>query len=406
MTYNRLVSRLASKASQLIGNFTTNLAENWMNIRAKFDGGKMFNRSQAGSWEFRCMGAGLQLNLGSAWGPKAFSEMTQSEINPIYQDVANKYAKKIACDKKRKSTEKAKEQRRRSKYSNNDNSAHAQKAYRQFGSILEPDEVIECVSPETIATLKESFYNSKVKVTEEEAIRISKETLGQGQSEKWMQERKKRITASVAGGIIKMRAKTKRSKKVKGLLYSKFKGNEATRYGIEMEQTARMEYLEHQNSNGHSDLKTKNVDLIVSVETPWLAASPDGRVNDSTAHPPLGLVEFKNPYSFREMTLLQACQSKKPFCLEKEEKEGNITFSLKRRHDYFFQVQCQMYCENREWCDFVLHTEKELHIERIAREKEWWANQMPRLKSFYFEALLPELACTCNIAREPYLTEH
>ena len=76
----RFVSRLASKASQLIGNFTTNLAENWMNIRAKFDGGKMFNRSQAGSWEFRCMGAGLQLNLGSAWGPKAFSEMTQSEI--------------------------------------------------------------------------------------------------------------------------------------------------------------------------------------------------------------------------------------------------------------------------------------------------------------------------------------
>ena len=68
----------------------------------------------------------------------------------------------------------------------------------------------ECVSPETIATLKESFYNSKVKITEEEAIRISEEMLGQGQSEKWMQERKKWITASVAGGIIKVRAKTKR----------------------------------------------------------------------------------------------------------------------------------------------------------------------------------------------------
>ena len=58
----RLVSRLASKASQLIGNFKTNLAENWMNIRAKFDGGKIFNHSQAGSWEFGCMGAGIQLN--------------------------------------------------------------------------------------------------------------------------------------------------------------------------------------------------------------------------------------------------------------------------------------------------------------------------------------------------------
>ena len=209
---------------------------------------------------------------GLQYGSKAFSEMTQSEISPIYQDVANKYAKKIACDEKRKSTEKAKEQRRSSKYSNK-TIHYAQKAYRQFGSILEPDEVIEGVSLEAIATLKERFYNSKVKVTEEEAIRISEETLEQWQSEKWMQERKKWKTASVAGGIIKMRAKIKRSKKVKGLLYSKFKGYEATRYGIEMEQTDRMEYLEHQHSNGHPDLKTKNVDLIVSVETPWLAGS-------------------------------------------------------------------------------------------------------------------------------------
>ena len=42
-----------------------------------------------------------------------------------------------------------------------------------------------------------------------EAIRLSEEMLGQWQSEKWMQERKKQITASMAGGIIKMRAKTK-----------------------------------------------------------------------------------------------------------------------------------------------------------------------------------------------------
>ncbi len=59
------VSRLATKAPQLIGNFTTNLAEGWMNIRCKYDGGKVINRSQSGSWEFRCMGAGLQQNMGT-----------------------------------------------------------------------------------------------------------------------------------------------------------------------------------------------------------------------------------------------------------------------------------------------------------------------------------------------------
>ena len=49
-----LISRLVAKARQLIGNFTTNLAECWMQIRCKFDGGKVVNRSQSGSWEHRC----------------------------------------------------------------------------------------------------------------------------------------------------------------------------------------------------------------------------------------------------------------------------------------------------------------------------------------------------------------
>ena len=45
-----VVSRLVAKASQLIGNFTTNLAECWMHIRTKFDSGKFINRSQSGSF--------------------------------------------------------------------------------------------------------------------------------------------------------------------------------------------------------------------------------------------------------------------------------------------------------------------------------------------------------------------
>ena len=55
-----LVDRLASKSSRLIKNFTTNIAENWMHVRCKFDGGKYVNGSQSGSFQHRCYGAGLQ----------------------------------------------------------------------------------------------------------------------------------------------------------------------------------------------------------------------------------------------------------------------------------------------------------------------------------------------------------
>ncbi len=64
------LSRLVAKSKQLIGNHTANLAESWMHIRAKFDGVKVINRSQSGSWEHRSMGAGLCQNLGAEWGPR------------------------------------------------------------------------------------------------------------------------------------------------------------------------------------------------------------------------------------------------------------------------------------------------------------------------------------------------
>ena len=54
-----VLSRLVGKAHQLLGDSTTNLAKCWMHIRTKFDGGKVINRSQSGSWQHKCMGAGL-----------------------------------------------------------------------------------------------------------------------------------------------------------------------------------------------------------------------------------------------------------------------------------------------------------------------------------------------------------
>ena len=55
-----------------IGNIATNLAEGYMHIHSKFDGGKQINRSQSGSWEARCAGAAHRVNEGPEWGPKCW----------------------------------------------------------------------------------------------------------------------------------------------------------------------------------------------------------------------------------------------------------------------------------------------------------------------------------------------
>ena len=87
------LSRLVAKAGQLIGNFTTNLAECWMHIRTKFDGGKVINRSQSGSFQHRCMGAGLCLNLGPTWGPTSWKSLTGSDPNETFIKTAKENEK-------------------------------------------------------------------------------------------------------------------------------------------------------------------------------------------------------------------------------------------------------------------------------------------------------------------------
>ncbi len=79
-----------------------------MHIRAKFDGGKVINRSQSGSWEHRCMGARLRQNMGTEWGPQTWKTMTTSSPNKIFSKTAHHSAKKVETNRKRKATDKAK----------------------------------------------------------------------------------------------------------------------------------------------------------------------------------------------------------------------------------------------------------------------------------------------------------
>ena len=387
-----LVSRLVSKAGQLIHNLTTNLAENWMHIRCKFDGGKVVNRIQSGSWESRCYGAGLEKSLGKSWGPQTWERVTDSSANRVFIDSAERTARKLENDRKRKATDEAKESRRQHKYSKKDSSIVARKAYSQHSSNIQPNDISNDVSQEYLMSLKQSFFDTKVKVDQEAADRIECDTKDQSHSDQWMKEREKRITTSRVGSIAKMRKTTKRSKKVKEMLYSTFRGNQATRYGQVMEDQTRQQYEEYQHENGHPGLTTQPTGLVISVDNPWLAASPDNIVEDPSEKPTAGLAEYKKPFSARDLTISEACD-KCSFCLKRSEEGDNVRYELKRQHDYYYQIQCQMYCCKREWCDFIVRTNKDMHVERIHRDQIWWEQQMEKLCEFYFSALLPELAC-------------
>lgn len=147
--------------------------------------------------------------------------------------------------------------------------------------------------------------------------------------------------------------RTKRSNKVRELLYSTFKGNRATRYGSTMEGTAKQQYITYQRQNNHPDCTVTDCGFFISENNNWLAATPDGIAHNPSHSDYSGLIEIKNPFAVKDQTVAEVCTSSS-FCLEIDKNSNKP--QLKRRHDYYFQVQCQLYCTDKGWCDFVLRT--------------------------------------------------
>ena len=76
--------------------------------------------------------------------------------------------------------------------------------------------------------------------------------------------------------------------------------------------------------------------------------------------------------------------------LEQQGRDGQVMCRLKH-HNYYFQIQCNC----TEWTEsgviFFWGQTKTYHIEQIYKDKKWWDQQLPKLNTFYFNALLPEL---------------
>lgn len=55
------------------------------------------------------------------------------------------------------------------------------------------------------------------------------------------------------------------------------------------------------------------------------------------------------------------------------------------------QVQAQLMCTGAKYCDFIVYTEKGVHVERMEPDVSFMEDTVPRAKQFFHTALLPEL---------------
>ncbi|XP_067392668.1 uncharacterized protein [Emydura macquarii macquarii] len=223
----------------------------------------------------------------------------------------------------------------------------------------------------------------------EDVVKVERETRGQRDNPEWYEWRKNRITASVAPRIANSKFVNGKSSEVpqsylKAVVSSGSRvQTPAMSWGTRNEKKAVQAYEELQSRRSGRPVMVEECGLFIHPEKEWLAASPDGIVRDADTGK---LLEVKCPYKHRDKTVKEACKDK-AFCLEMD----GESYSLKRSHPYYTQVQCQLATTGFDRADFVVHTNKDTVITSVDFDAGFWERIEPKLEKFYMEAVIPHL---------------
>ena len=227
-------------------------------------------------------------------------------------------------------------------------------------------------------------------LSQQEIADIEQKTVGQADNPLWFQHRKGRITASnfyrVKTKVDSLKDENKTDASAEKLVASltgstvPSKDIPALKYGRKMESTAKAAYLNNYKQT-HKDVLHRECGLFIDESKQFLGASPDLVIECSCCGK--GVLEVKCPYSIAE-------EFPGPANLNYlVNNNGKIT--LKKNHAYYAQVQGQLAITKREWCDFIVYTQKGYLIEKIYLDRDYWSALEESLEWFYIHHLKPSI---------------
>ena len=223
----------------------------------------------------------------------------------------------------------------------------------------------------TISAFKESLRLPADKLRE-----IEQTTREQRNLPMWFSVWRYRITASRFSQILHQRRETPPDSLVLSILEPRTFTSPATKWGVENEPKAIEAYVKHQHKQGNTKLTVGPCGFLVCEHYPFLGSTPDGTVYNSTnVQQPFGFLEVKCPYSHRDCTPVEAC-SFLDFAVKRSMILVMAQFLICGKNKYFAQVQGQMAIGERLWCNFVVFTNRDISIERINYDPNYWTNEL------------------------------
>lgn len=211
---------------------------------------------------------------------------------------------------------------------------------------------------------------------------IEMETRQQASCKKWFAFRAGRVTASNAKQVCRTSPTNPSRSLIRKICYP-----ENTRFWLP--QTAWRQQHEREayisvSQDIHMNVQCAASGLHISVDHPFLAATPDVLVNCTCCG--RGVVELKCPYNGRQQTVRELAKDTSA-CFSTV--GGALT--LKKDHSYYYQVQMHMLVCKVKYCDFVLWTLKDLIIIRVYKDTEFCDTMLKRYALYFKLVLLPEM---------------
>ena len=219
-----------------------------------------------------------------------------------------------------------------------------------------------------------------VNLSREEILQIEKATRDQSHCDAWYAQRSGRITASKMKSVCRTDPASPSVSLIDQICYpAKHKfSTQATRWGLENEETARAAYTYHMEMY-HDNFNCFCCGLVISEEYSFIAATPDAVMSCDCCGS--GIVEIKCPF------------------VTKDDDPHDAHFlengSLDTNHQYYYQVQTQLFVSGAEFGDFVVCTfpnnTPTLLVERITLDEQFVNICIEQASHFFKIAILPEL---------------
>jgi len=240
--------------------------------------------------------------------------------------------------------------------------------------------VTQLFKPANPHSLKDHHYTDKseeeaflerekiTSMSETERINLERLTVGQHTNATWNKQHTLRITSSQFGVICKATSRKDLGRLADQLVSPRPFSSRAVQHGLKYEAIAVQQF---ESLYG----PTEPSGMFTCADTPWLAASPDRIVSDAA------LLEVKCPFAAKDKFISPATV---PYL-----KKVGDDLQLDTKHVYYYQIQGQLLCSDRDLCYFCVYTHKDMRVVKIQKDRSFIAEMLPHLQQFWTDYFQP-----------------